>query len=84
METNCRNRLHVGQLQIVGALTAPTFMALTCRWRSRPRHQSRPWTLKLCSFRCRTACWKRGNTRQPAFMEYGQECRGCWAVFAGI
>jgi hypothetical protein len=24
-----------------GALTAPTFMALTCRWRSRPQYQKR-------------------------------------------
>src|SRR5664279_813483 len=38
-ETDCRNRLHAWLLQIVGALTAPTFMALTCRWRSRPQHQ---------------------------------------------
>src|ERR1700730_11798209 len=28
-------------LRIVGALTAPTSMALTCRWRSRPQHQDR-------------------------------------------
>ena len=28
-------------LQILGALTAPTSMALTCRWRSRPQHQQR-------------------------------------------
>src|SRR3954470_24986597 len=26
---------------MVGALTAPAFMALTCRWRSRPQHQER-------------------------------------------
>src|ERR1039457_4115805 len=39
IETDSRDRLHVGLLQIVGALTAPTFMALTCRWRSRPQHQ---------------------------------------------
>ena len=30
-------------LQIVGALTAPTSMALTCRWRSRPQHQLPTW-----------------------------------------
>src|ERR1700756_342120 len=41
IETDCRNRLHVWLLQIVGALTAPTFMALTCRWRSRPQRQLR-------------------------------------------
>ena len=37
----CLNCLHVWLLSIVGALTAPTFMALTCRWRSRPQHQKR-------------------------------------------
>src|SRR5674536_390552 len=36
VETDCRDRLHAWLLQIVGALTAHTFMALTCRWRSRP------------------------------------------------
>jgi hypothetical protein len=38
-----RNRLQRRRwlLPIVGALTAPTFMALTCRWRSRPQHQKR-------------------------------------------
>src|SRR5665213_2504616 len=41
IETDGRDRLHVWLLQIVGALTAPTFMALTCRWRSRPQHHKR-------------------------------------------
>src|SRR5262245_7948361 len=41
VETDCLNCLHVWLLSIVGALTAPTFMALTCRWRSRPQHQKR-------------------------------------------
>src|ERR1700747_3877388 len=36
VETDCRDRLHVWLLRIVGALTAPTSMALTCRW---PQHQ---------------------------------------------
>src|SRR6266700_7647311 len=40
-ETNCRDRLHVWLLRIVGASTAPTSMALPCRWRSRPQHQLR-------------------------------------------
>src|SRR5450830_1570119 len=51
VETDCRDRLHAWLLQIVGALTAHTFMALTCRWRSRPQHHkqtSRP-LLKTCS-----------------------------------
>src|SRR4029434_3466948 len=39
VETDCRDCLHVWLLRIVGALTAPTSMALPCRWRSRPRHQ---------------------------------------------
>ena len=40
VETDCRNRLHDWLLRIVGALTAPTSMALTCRWRSRPQHKT--------------------------------------------
>ncbi len=39
VETDGRDRLYVWLLQIVGALTAPTSMALACRWRSRPQHQ---------------------------------------------
>jgi hypothetical protein len=30
-----------------GASTAPTFMALTCRWRSRPQHRKRTCALQL-------------------------------------
>jgi hypothetical protein len=30
----------------VGALTAPTSVALSCRWRSRPQHQYRTWPLR--------------------------------------
>src|SRR5262245_5878728 len=41
IETDGRDRLHVWLLQIVGASTAPTSMALPCRWRSRPQHQER-------------------------------------------
>src|SRR5262249_32269496 len=41
VETDCLNCLHVWLLSIVGALTAPTFMALARRWRSRPQHQKR-------------------------------------------
>src|SRR6478672_3789616 len=44
VETDCRNRLHNWLLRFVGALTAPTSMALTCRWRSRPQHQVRTLT----------------------------------------
>src|SRR2546428_13114673 len=42
IETNCRDRLHVWLLRIVGASTAPTSMALPCGGRSRPQHQKRP------------------------------------------
>src|SRR5450759_254718 len=31
----------LGSSKLWGALTAHTFMALTCRWRSRPQHQKR-------------------------------------------
>src|SRR6266511_3686158 len=60
VETNCRDRLHGWLLRIVGASTAPTSMALPCRWRSRPQHQERtsnrpyrPPFVGLDSFRCR-------------------------------
>src|SRR6478672_473260 len=41
IETDRCDRLHDWLLRIVGALTAPTSMALMCRWRSRPQHQKR-------------------------------------------
>src|SRR5215471_17464641 len=41
IETDRRDRLHAWLLRIVGASTAPTSMALPCRWRSRPQHQNR-------------------------------------------
>jgi hypothetical protein len=40
----CRDGLHGWLLRIVGASTAPTSMALPCRWRSRPQHQNRNFT----------------------------------------
>src|SRR2546429_1677215 len=46
VETDCRDRLHVWLLRIVGASTAPTSMALPCRWRSRPQHQDRTHALQ--------------------------------------
>src|SRR5215472_3997658 len=48
IETNCRDRLHVWLLRIVGASTAPTSMALPCRWRSRPQHQKRTNAPQQC------------------------------------
>src|SRR5215472_1023529 len=47
VETDCLNCLHVWLLSIVGALTAPTFMALARRWRSRPQHQKRTLIFSL-------------------------------------
>jgi hypothetical protein len=38
VETDCRDRLHNWTPPNRGALAAPTSMALTCRWRSRPQH----------------------------------------------
>src|SRR6185436_16459671 len=46
VETDCRDRLHVWLLRIVGALTAPTCMALPCRWRSRPQHQKQTFAMQ--------------------------------------
>src|SRR5215467_7857072 len=46
IKTNCRDRLHVWLLRIVGASTAPTSMALPCRWRSRPQHHKRTYALQ--------------------------------------
>jgi hypothetical protein len=46
VETDRRNRLHLGLLRIVGALTAIPSMALMCRWRSRPQHHKQ--TLSCC------------------------------------
>src|SRR5882757_3249721 len=39
IQTDCRNHLHNCFLRIVGALSAPSSVALSCRWRSRPQHQ---------------------------------------------
>src|SRR5215831_13411927 len=50
IETNCRDRLHVWLLRIVGASTAPTSMALPCRWRSRPQHQKRTFRIAASPF----------------------------------
>src|SRR3990172_899649 len=45
IETDCGDLLHDWLLRIVGALTAPTSMALMCRWRSRPQHHKRTCAL---------------------------------------
>src|ERR1700746_1375573 len=46
IETDCCDRLHVWLLRIVGALTAPTSMALPCRWRSRPQHHKPTYAVR--------------------------------------
>src|SRR5262245_49484193 len=46
IETDRPDRLHIWLLRVVGALTAPTSMALPCRWRSRPQHQKRTFALQ--------------------------------------
>src|SRR5499427_500855 len=46
IETDRRDRLHAWLLRIVGASTAPTSMALPCRWRSRPQHQKRTYAVQ--------------------------------------
>src|SRR5271154_329641 len=51
VETDCRDRLHAWLLRIVGASTAPTSMALTCRWRSRPQHHKRMSRPQNCDVR---------------------------------
>src|SRR5262245_50190213 len=47
IETDRCDRLHDWLLRIVGALAAPTSLALACRWRSRPQHQKRTCELEL-------------------------------------
>src|SRR6266571_831471 len=51
-------------LRIVGALTAPTFMALACRWRSRPQLQ-----LRTC--RRIRLCARSANRRSSILLLFG-------------
>src|SRR5262249_40851339 len=67
IETNCRDRLHVWLLRIVGALTAPTSMALACRWRSRPQHQK--LTYDTQSRRCRHLFHERARDVRSASVD---------------
>src|SRR5215813_9198532 len=70
IETNCRDRLHVWLLRIVGASTAPTSMALPCRWRSCPQHQKRTHTPQqkstLTRFTSSTRASSVGGTSRPS------------------
>src|SRR5262245_18831480 len=61
IETDCRDRLHVWLLRIVGASTAPTSMALPCRWRSRPQHQKRTSASQQKTAPLRGARWATGK-----------------------
>src|SRR6185436_5371872 len=63
IQANCRDRLHARLLRIVGASTAPTSVALTRRWRSRPQHHKR-------TSRSRTWPWLggAGPTQQVAVL----------------
>src|SRR6266480_2529740 len=46
---------------MVGALTAPTSMALPCRWRSRPQHQMRTLGDRTAWLR-----WSDSNSEMPS------------------
>src|SRR5262244_1459615 len=70
IETDCRDCLHVWLLRIVGALTAPTSMALPCRWRSRPQHQKRTFAVQ------QTSPLSAPAIRRTAVMERGAETAG--------
>ena len=84
IETNCRNRFHAWLLRIVGALTAPTSMALTCRWRSRPQHQKRTARSRLCLFLIRTLAsgkkCERPKARATITVVGGRGRERCWVI----
>src|SRR6266540_4431623 len=62
VEADCCDRLHIWLLRILGASTAPTSMALPCRWRSRPQHQQRTHVVQQ---RTRVAVGTRVASRPP-------------------
>src|SRR5215831_16919245 len=80
IETDGRDRLHVWLLRIVGALTAPTSMALPCRWRSRPQHQKRTRAPQQnrCFIRSPRRRWPIGQARLSA--RHKLCYRGCSAA----
>src|SRR5580704_5132666 len=61
-------------LRIIGALTAPTSMALSCRWRSRPQHQLRTKKGRLDHDEARYA--EGRNLRETAVTQ-GHICCRC-------
>src|SRR6185436_9776711 len=66
IETDCCDRLHARLLRIVGASTAPTSVALTRRWRSRPHGviagASCPSQSLVLEGGCSPIAWKYGLT----------------------
>jgi hypothetical protein len=61
-------------LRIVGPQQAPTFMALTCRWRSRPQHQK-----ATCAALERCPLSPRHRTSISALlMSVRCQSRSCW------
>src|SRR4029077_17959780 len=70
VETDGRNRLHDLAPPNRGALSAPTSMALPCRWRSRPQHRKRTLTGNPpMSAKCHVwtaPSWQRESSRRVA------------------
>jgi hypothetical protein len=67
----------------LGLHRAPTFVALTCRWRSRPQHQKRTsarWR-KMVMLPCGYRLWPGRNLRRPSAMKLPRcrhiTCRYC-------
>src|SRR5215469_7980767 len=49
----------------MGALSAPTSMALTCRWRSRPQHHKPTYAVpQICNYSITSSVRKRGRDRE--------------------
>src|SRR5215475_12175881 len=71
IETDCRDRLHVWLLRIVGVSTAPTSMALPCRWRSRPQHQKRTFASQQKSSLFESRPPERGASRSHRTINAG-------------
>jgi hypothetical protein len=59
-------------LRIVGALTAPTSVALMCRWRSRPQHHKRTFTKSIHA--------SSGGGEPGATLYYGARALGATGI----